>query len=171
MRRALLLAVVLSAVAAAVPLYAVDKLVAIGDSITAGSTYPVPCGICPVFFDCTAACDDRISVAVPCCAYNNYMSFEGTLRHCPCNAIPGIFRFGEYWDVAGLIAPRALLTVNGSGDSLHPVAEVDAAVSRLREIYMAAGAAQMYEHRYGEGGHRFYSDLMWPWIESNIGDA
>jgi hypothetical protein len=116
----------------------------------------------------TAACDDRISVAVPCCAYNNYMSFEGTLRHCPCNAIPGIFRFGEFWDVAGLIAPRPLLTVNGLTDSLHPVSEVNAAVSRLREIYTASGAPERYEHRYGDGGHRFYSDLMWPWIEAHI---
>ena len=116
----------------------------------------------------TAACDERIQVAVPCCAYNNYVSFAGTLRHCPCNAIPGILRFGEYWDVAGLVAPRPLLTVNGAQDALHPVEEVDAAVARLKGIYAAAGAPTAYEHRYGEGGHRFYSTIMWPWIEERI---
>ena len=116
----------------------------------------------------TAACDERIRVAVPCCAYNNYVSFAGTLRHCPCNAVPGILTFGESWDVAGLIAPRPLLTVNGIDDGLHPVDEVDAAVMRLERIYAAAGAAGNYEHRYGDGGHRFYSDLMWPWIEAQF---
>ena len=60
-----------------------------------------------------AACDERIGVAVPCCAFDNYISPRGTMRHCPGNAVPGMLTFGEYWDVAGLIAPRSLLTVNG----------------------------------------------------------
>ncbi|MFC1452216.1 alpha/beta hydrolase family protein, partial [Verrucomicrobiota bacterium] len=110
----------------------------------------------------TAAADERVTIAVPCCAYSNYLSPLGTLRHCPCNAIPGLMTFGEYWDVAGLVAPRRMLTVNGDTDALHPVEEVNHAVSRLKEIYKAAGAANCYEHRFGHGGHRFYSDLMWP---------
>ena len=117
----------------------------------------------------TAASDERIQVAVPCCAYNNYVSPQGTLRHCPCNAVPGLLDFGEYWDVAGLVAPRFLLTVNGRKDVLHPVPEVDDAVSRLEAIYQSAGAGERYEHRYGDGGHRFYSALMWPWIEGAMG--
>jgi len=116
----------------------------------------------------TAACDERIAVAVPCCSYSNYMSPHGTLRHCPCNAIPGLFEFGEFWDVAGLIAPRPLLTVNGRHDALHPVEEVDAAVARLEAIYRAAGAEGRYQHRYGPAGHRFYRDIMWEWIDATM---
>ena len=112
------------------------------------------------------ACDERIGVAVPCCAFNNYISPHGTMRHCPCNVVPGLLTFGEYWDVAGLIAPRLLLTVNGLEDKLHPEAEVDHAVSRLRTIYAIAGCGDHYEHRYGPEGHRFYSSIMWPWIEN-----
>ena len=112
-----------------------------------------------------AACDGRIGVAVPCCAFNNYMSPHGTMRHCPCNVVTGMLTFGEYWDVAGLIAPRWLLTVNGLQDELHPVAEIDHAVSRLRAVYGTAGCGDRYEHRYGPEGHRFYSSIMWPWIE------
>jgi alpha/beta superfamily hydrolase len=114
-----------------------------------------------------AAADERVDIAVPSCAFNNYMSPAGTLRHCPCNAVPGLLRFGEYWDVLGLAAPRAILTVNGRHDDLHPVAEVDAAAGRLREIYRAAGAEGRYEHRWGAAGHRFYADLMWPWIQAH----
>ena len=113
-----------------------------------------------------AACDGRIGVAVPCCAFDNYISPHGTMRPCPCNVVPGMLTFGEYWDVAGLIAPRSLLTVNGLKDELHPVAEVDHAVSRLRAIYGTAGCGDRYEHRYGPEGHRFYSSIMWPWIEN-----
>ncbi|MAG13420.1 MAG: hypothetical protein CMN78_02365 [Spirochaetales bacterium] len=116
----------------------------------------------------TAAVDDRVTMAVPCCSYNNYISPHGTMRHCPCNAIPGIFDFGEYWDVAGLVAPRHLLTINGKLDSLHPVEEVDHAVSRLRAIYAASGYSDRYDHRFGDGGHRFFADLMWPWVGDGI---
>jgi hypothetical protein len=111
-----------------------------------------------------AAADERILMSVPCCSFSNYVSPFGTLRHCPCNVIPGILTFGEFWDVAGLIAPRRLLTVNGDSDALHPVEEVDNAVASLKRIYRTAGAGDSYAHRYGHGGHRFYSDLMWPWI-------
>ena len=79
----------------------------------------------------------------------------------------GLLAFGEFWDVAGLLAPRPLLTVNGRHDGLHPTDEVDAAVARLAKIYAAAGAEGRYEHRYGEAGHRFYADIMWPWIEAH----
>ena len=116
----------------------------------------------------TAASDERVTVAVPCCSYNNYLSPQGTLRHCTCNAVPGILEFGEFWDVAGLIAPRHLLTVNGDQDSFHPVEEVDHAVESLKRIYRTAGVPDHYEHRYGKGGHRFFSALMWPWIDEAI---
>jgi dienelactone hydrolase len=115
-----------------------------------------------------AAVDERVKIAVPCCSYDNYVSSRGTLRHCPCNAVPGILTFGEFWDVAGLVAPRHMLTVNGKSDSLHPVEEVDRAVSNLQAIYRASGFPERYDHRYGNGGHRFYGDLMWPWIDEAL---
>ena len=111
-----------------------------------------------------AACDTRITVAIPSCSYAPYVGLNGKIHHCNCNAIPGILRFGEYWDVAGLIAPRHLLIVNGRRDKLFPLEEIDRAVDRLRVIYEAAGAPDRFTHRYGEGGHRFYADLMWPFV-------
>jgi pimeloyl-ACP methyl ester carboxylesterase len=118
----------------------------------------------------TAAADPRVTIAVPCCSYTNYVSPSGSRRHCPCNVIPGILDFGEYWDVAGLVAPRHLLTVNGREDPNHPVGEVDHAVARLKGIYRASGHGDRYEHRYGEGGHRFFKALMWPWVDRAIQD-
>ena len=70
--------------------------------------------------------------------------------------------------VAGLVAPRHLLTVNGDQDALHPVHEVGVAAASLKRIFTAAGAGERYQHRYGSGGHRFYAELMWPWIEEAL---
>jgi dienelactone hydrolase len=112
-----------------------------------------------------SACDIRVTTAVPSCSFCTFVGENGLVHHCDCNAVPGILRFGEFYDVAGLIAPHPLLTVNGSQDTLFPLSEVDRAVEGVRKIYQAAGTPERYVHQYGDGGHRFYSDLMWPFID------
>jgi len=116
----------------------------------------------------TAACDPRISMAIPSCSYSTLVGADRVIHHCDCNIVPGILTYGEFWDVAGLIAPRPLLTINGRYDALHATDEVDHAVERLRTIYLAASASDRYKHAYGEGGHRFYSHLIWPFVERHL---
>lgn len=60
-------------------------------------------GVITIF---TAAVDPRITVAVPSCSYCSLVAESGFVHHCDCNTVPGILRFGEIWDIAGLIAPR-----------------------------------------------------------------
>lgn len=111
-----------------------------------------------------AACDPRISIAVASCSFCTFLGENGMIHHCDCNAVPGIMRFGEFHDVAGLIAPRSLLIVHGRTDPLFPVSEIERAVSRLRNLYDAAGAAERFRHEWGPEGHRFYRALMWPFV-------
>ena len=112
----------------------------------------------------TAACDERITVAVPSCSFSTYTSPNGYIYHCDCNLIPGILEFGEMCDVAGLIAPRYLLAVNGKKDTLHFIIDINRSAERTRAIYTAAGCPDRFEHRWGNEGHRFYKDLMWDFI-------
>ena len=112
----------------------------------------------------TAALDERVTLAVASCSFTSYLGRDHVLRHCPCNLVPGFAAFGEYWDVAGLVAPRCLLTVNGTQDELFPAEEVKHAAARVAEIYAVAGVPDRYRHNFGTGGHRFYKDLMWPVI-------
>jgi dienelactone hydrolase len=123
-------------------------------------------GVCTTY---AAACDTRIRVAVPSCSFAPYVSRKGLVHHCDCNVVPGILRFGDFHDVAGLIAPRHLLIVNGRKDDLFAVEEVERAVAGVRAIYQASGHPERFEHRWGPEGHRFYSDLMWPVIERALG--
>ena len=111
-----------------------------------------------------AACDPRITVAVASCSYCSLAARSGRIHHCDCNAVPGILRFGEFWDVAGLICPRRLLVVHGRNDPLFPAEEVRRAVDNVRRIFEAAGAPEAFADVTGPDGHRFYSDLMWPFV-------
>jgi dienelactone hydrolase len=117
-----------------------------------------------------AACDPRVTIAVLSCSFCSLVSRDGNVHHCDCNTVPGILSWGGAHDVACLIASRHLLIVNGVHDALFPTAEVDRAVAGVRRIYAVAGAEERLSHRYGEGGHRFYKDLMWPFIEQALDD-
>lgn len=118
-----------------------------------------------------AACDTRVVAAVPSCSFSTFVGENGLAHHCDCNCVPGIYRFGEFSDVAGLIAPRHLLIVNGREDPLFPREEVERPVAEVAAIYAAAGVPGRFEHRWGPKGHQFYSDLMWPWVAEALSDA
>lgn len=111
-----------------------------------------------------AACDERIGIAVPSCSFAPTVSKGGHLFHCDCNMVPGLLEIGGLPAVAGLIAPRHLLAVNGRTDRLFSPPEIERAVSRTRALYEAAGGGDQFVHRWGEGGHRFYKNLMWPFV-------
>jgi dienelactone hydrolase len=115
-----------------------------------------------------AAIDQRISIAVPSCSFAPTTSPSGYIFHCDCNTVPGLQELGGLTNVAGLIAPRYLLSVNGVKDKLHSVTAIDAAAAHVRDIYAAAGNPERYQHQWGSEGHRFYKDLMWPFIEKAL---
>jgi dienelactone hydrolase len=111
-----------------------------------------------------AACDERITVAVPSCSFAPSASVSGYIFHCDCNTVPGLMELGGLPGVVGLAAPRHVLAVNGRKDSLFAAAEVERAAAQVRLIYRAAGAAARFQHRWGDEGHRFYRHLMWPFV-------
>ena len=111
-----------------------------------------------------AACDSRISVAVPGCYFSTFAGSIGSIIHCDCNYVPGILRLGEMPDVAGLIAPRHFLAVAGRDDPIFPIAHTEAAFAQLAAIYRAAGVPDRCELYVGNGGHRYYKERVWPFI-------
>jgi len=111
-----------------------------------------------------AACDTRITVAVPSCSFAPSVSANGYLFHCDCNMVPGLIELGGLPGVAGLIAPRHLLAVNGRNDTLFSKAAIQRATQDVQAIYTAAKHPKRFEHRWGDAGHRFYAGLMWPFV-------
>lgn len=118
----------------------------------------------------TAACDERVGIAVPSCSFAPTISESGYIFHCDCNMVPGLIELGGLPGVAGLIAPRRLLAVNGRKDAIFSEAAIERAVSETKTIYTAAAHAEQFEHRWGIAGHRFYADLMWPFVTDALKD-
>ena len=87
----------------------------------------------------TAACDERIDIAVPSCSFAPTTSEAGYIFHCDCNMVPGLMDLGGLPGVCGMIAPRHLLAVNGRKDTLFSVKAVEKAAATVRDLYTSAG--------------------------------
>jgi dienelactone hydrolase len=117
------------------------------------------------------ACDTRITVGVASCSFSSFIRADGTVQLCDCNLVPGTLTFGDAEDVAGLIAPRWFLAVHGAKDGLFILEDVKRTAARTREVFAAAGVADHFDMRVGPEGHRFYKDLMWPFIDKAMNAA
>ncbi len=109
-----------------------------------------------------AAVDERIGAAMPSCAFCGFMASFGTLYHCLCSYVPGIMKDFDMGDLAGLIAPRSMIVVNGRDDPIFPLQAAKEQADVARMYYAAAGVPDQFEHVIGPEGHRFYAALSWP---------
>lgn len=116
-----------------------------------------------------AALDDRLAASIPSCAFCTYADSIQGVYHCPCNFIPGLSVLIEMDDLAGLAAPRPQLIIAGETDGIFPIAGVREAFARLQRIYAAAGAPDSVQLYVGEGGHRYYAEPVWPFLDEVFG--
>ncbi|WP_308721905.1 alpha/beta hydrolase family protein [Paenibacillus polysaccharolyticus] len=113
----------------------------------------------------TAALDERCKVVV----VSGYAStFHGSIldrNHCLDNYIPGILQEAELPDIIGLIAPRPLFLEIGSEDLVFPLHSAREAHERLKMIYEHAGAGQVLDADYFDGGHEISGAKAYDWLE------
>jgi dienelactone hydrolase len=113
----------------------------------------------------SACVDPRIKA----CVVSGYFSFFRdsifAMHHCPCNFVPGLHRFGEIHDLAGLIAPRPMLIEAADYDPIFPIASVKRAVARTRGVYRVFGAPDAVATDYFRGRHQVSGakayDFLW----------
>lgn len=109
-----------------------------------------------------AALLPRIAMAMPSSCFCTFRDSILAIRHCECNYVPRLWHYAEMADIAGLIAPRPLVLVNGCDDTIFPLTGARRAFRDLKKIYRAAGAPSLCHLVVGKGGHRFYADDAWP---------
>jgi hypothetical protein len=64
-------------------------------------------------------------------------------------------------DLAGLVAPRPLVIVNGNQDKIFPLEGAVKQFAKTREIYEAADAGNKCVQVIADGGHGFYPVPAW----------
>ena len=104
----------------------------------------------------TAALDERLKVAVVSGYFNTFRDSIVSISHCIDSYIPGMLRYAEMYDLAGLIAPRSLFIETGADDEIFPVEATRYAVERTRDIYRVMDAGDQLGFEVFDGGHRFH---------------
>jgi dienelactone hydrolase len=103
----------------------------------------------------------RIQFAMPSCAFGSFRDTIMAIYHCECNYIPGILKWADMSDIAGLFAPRPMVIVSGKNDEIFPIKSARSQFSKLKEIYRAAGAEEQCKLVVGPEDHRFYANQGW----------
>ena len=81
--------------------------------------------------------------------------------------INGLYRYMDLPDLAALIAPRAVLVINGSQDRLFPLEGVKAAFEKVGRCYQKAGAPERQRCSLYDAPHQFNLEMQkeaWEWI-------
>jgi dienelactone hydrolase len=110
-----------------------------------------------------AALDPRIKVAVD---VGWMTSFASQIRRHVVNTIgfsfhiAGLYRYMDLPDLAALIAPRALLVINGAKDSLFAPEGVRAAFEKIGACFQKAGASDHQHCRMYDTPHEFNRQMQ-----------
>ena len=81
--------------------------------------------------------------------------------------INGLYRYLDFPDIAALVAPRALLVINGSQDRLFSLDGVRAAFDKIGRCYAKAAAADRARCRMYDAPHEFNLEMQaeaWEWL-------
>lgn len=140
---------ILDAMEDAFPEIDMTDIICTGNSAGGTSTYYLAC------------LDERISAAAPSCSVCTYESSIAAMPHCMCNHIPGIRKYFEMGDLAGLIAPRKLVIAAGVLDDIFPISGVKEAYNTAKFYYQQYGAVDNCSLVTGDKGHYNYADHIW----------
>jgi dienelactone hydrolase len=104
----------------------------------------------------TAACDERVKVAVVSAYFNTLRDSIVSISHCPDNYVPGMLQDMEMHDLSGLVAPRGLFVESGRRDPIFPYAGFEKAVARASGIYSTFGMPDRFGHEAHDGAHEVH---------------
>lgn len=101
-----------------------------------------------------AASDPTISAALVATYFCTFEASFFSIRHCPCNIIPGALPGLEMADIAQLVAPRSLVIEAGEKDHIFPIAATRESFARLAPVWETGGATPP-ELVVTDAGHAF----------------
>jgi hypothetical protein len=87
-----------------------------------------------------SALDERLRAAVIVgftFEFNHWLKYGGA--HCTCTHLPGVFREMEWFEIAGLIAPRAVMMIQGGHDGIFPISGARRSGANVEHIFRLLG--------------------------------
>lgn len=108
-----------------------------------------------------AAADERVRAASAVSGMADLPSYVGNRvinGHCDCMFMYNTFEW-PWVRIAGLVAPRPLLFVNGDIDRIFPMDANNRLINRMESIYSLFGAGDQVDSVVSKGGHSSREDI------------
>ncbi|HOZ47186.1 MAG TPA: alpha/beta hydrolase family protein [Candidatus Hydrogenedentes bacterium] len=123
-------------------------------------------GTTSLFF---SALEDRIRGALVAGYFCTFRDSIYSIHHCICNCVPHMMEWGEMSDIGALIAPRPLLVISGSDDTIFPIEATKRAYETLAKTYEVLGARDRLDSDFFEGIHEWSNLKTLPFLEKHLG--
>lgn len=114
----------------------------------------------------TSCVEPRIKACVISGYYSMFKDSIHAMHHCGCNYVHGLHRFGEMYDLVGLIAPRPLFIEAGTRDPIFPLEAVRASAVKTEDVYRVFAAEDRLGADYFEGRHRIEGHKAYAFLRS-----
>lgn len=115
-----------------------------------------------------AVMDERIHKVLIASYANTYRNSILNKEHCIDNYVPGLLRAGDSYKLLSLLAPRPLLTVNGTLDRAFPEVGSKIAFDYLKKVYERLGVSDQYQGILFEGKHEIKPEIIINWLKENV---
>jgi dienelactone hydrolase len=122
-------------------------------------------GTCTLF---SAALEPRIRAALVSGYLNTFRDSIGSISHCMDNYVPGILNWAEMYDIAGLIAPRALFVESGTKDDIFPVEASVASFKKVSRVYEVFGSSDRAKQEVFNEAHSFWGKEGIPFLARHL---
>ena len=98
----------------------------------------------------------------------HHRMWHSTLIHCRCQYLHKLDGVLDYYDIAALIAPRALIIQSGERDPIFPIKSAREAFEFIQKAYTLAGAPDKVIHDVHPGAHVFASEVPLAWFDKYL---
>ncbi len=117
----------------------------------------------------TSAVEPRIKAANIMGYINPWERFAvKAVNFCGSQMVPGVFKYFDTSDIAGLIAPRPLLLDMGVQDGCFFIEDMLTGYRRVQEIYRAAGVEDRLVADMHTGGHAFAGNKAYDFFANHM---
>ncbi|MGC8971357.1 MAG: alpha/beta hydrolase family protein [bacterium] len=116
----------------------------------------------------SSALDERVKAVVVSGYLNTFKDSILSVYHCECNYIPGILKYAEMYDVACLIAPRALLVESGTKDNIFPIKATEFSISKVKKAYEILGVSEKLDVDIFEGRHQISGRKAYDFLKREL---
>ena len=91
-----------------------------------------------------------------------------SINHCIDNYIPSVLKYAEMYDIAGLIAPRAMFVESGTEDTIFPIDATRFAFGEAQEIFRAFNAEDQLGLEVFDAAHSFHGVGAFEFLDQKL---